>query len=327
VEETAVPRRYTLLCASIACALAAPVASAQTFPNKPIRLVNPAAPGGNSDVFFRLLQPKMNEALGQPVVMDYRPGAGGTVGGEAIARAAPDGYVTGLVAASFVINPAMIRKMPYDTAKDFTALGIIVDVPTGLVVHPSLPAKNVKQLIALAKASPDQIFYSTSGRGTVGHLAAELLNSTAKIRLVHVPYKGAGPAVIDLVAGHIQLQFASVPLLVGHVQTGRLRMIAQTGAKRAAFARDVPTMEESGLPGFIVRSPFGFVGPAGMPRPIAEKLNLALVTAIRDPENSKALLAAGAEPIGSTLDEHAASVRSEIDKWKKVAKDANIEPQ
>ncbi|HYH41651.1 MAG TPA: tripartite tricarboxylate transporter substrate binding protein [Burkholderiales bacterium] len=312
------------------CALAVGLAStahAQNFPVKPIRLVNPAAPGGNSDVFFRLLQPKMNEALGQPVVMDYRPGAGGTVGGEVIARAAPDGYVTGLVAASFVINPAMIRKMPYDTAKDFTPLGLIVDVPTGLVVHPSLPARNVKQLIALAKPRPGEIFYSTSGRGTVGHLAAELLNSMAGTKLVHVPYKGAGPAVIDLIAGHIQLQFASVPLLVGHLQQGRLRMIAQTGEKRSSFAKDIPTMIESGLPGFVVRSPFGFIGPAGIPRPIAERLNQALVAAIRDPENTKALLAAGAEPVGSTLDEHAASVRSEIEKWKKVAKDAHIEAQ
>ena len=307
--------------------VAAHVATAQTFPVKPIRIVNPAAPGGNSDVFFRLLQPKMNEVLGQPVVMDYRPGAGGTVGGEVIARSAPDGYVTGLVAASFVINPAMIRKMPYDTVKDFTALGIIVDVPSGLVVHPSLPVRNVKQLIALAKTRPGQIFYSTSGRGTVGHLAAELLNSTAGIKLVHVPYKGAGPAVIDLVAGHIQLQFASIPLLVGHIQSGKLRLIAQTGAVRSVSAKDIPTMEESGLPGFVVRSLFGFVGPAGIPRPIVERLNTSLVTAIRDPENSKALIAAGADPIGSSADEHAASIRTEIDKWKKVSKDAGIEPQ
>ena len=306
---------------------AAQPSHAQTFPVKPVRIVNPAAPGGNSDLFFRLLQPKMMEVLGQPLVMDYRPGAGGTVGGEAIARSAPDGYTTGLVAASFVINPAMIRKMPFDTVKDFTPLGIIVDVPSGLVVHPSLPVRNVKQLIALAKPRPGQIFYSTSGRGTVGHLAAELLNSSAGIKLVHVPYKGAGPAVIDLVAGQVQLQFASIPLLVGHVQSGKLRMIAQTGEKRAASAPDTPTMIESGLPGFVVRSPFGFIGPAGMPKPIAEKLNTALVTAIRDPENHKALIKQGAEPIGSSLEEHASSVRSEIDKWKKVAHDANIEPQ
>ena len=313
-----------IFCAvGLSCALA----HAQQFPTKPIRMVNPAAPGGNSEIFFRLLQPKMNEVLGQPVVMDYRPGAGGTVGGEVIARSAPDGYTTGIMAASFVINPAMIRKMPYDTAKDFTGLGIIVDVPTGLVVHPSLPARNVKQLIALAKGSPGEIFYSTSGRGTVGHLAGELLNSSARIKLVHVPYKGAGPAVIDLIAGHIQLQFASIPLLVGHVKNGRLRMIAQTGEKRAALAPDVPTMIESGVPGFVVNSLFGFVGPAAIPRPVVERLNGALVAAIRDPENQKALIANGAEPIGSSPEEHAASIRSEIDKWKKVAKDAAIEPQ
>ncbi|MGZ5173250.1 MAG: Bug family tripartite tricarboxylate transporter substrate binding protein [Burkholderiales bacterium] len=319
-----------MVCAALALSAAGSQmhsAQAQVFPSKPIRIVNPAAPGGNSDIFFRQLQPRMNELLGQPLGMDYRPGAGGTVGGEVIARSAPDGYTTGLVAASFVINPAMIRKMPYDTAKDFTALGIIVDVPSGLVVHPSLPARNVKQLVALAKARPGEIFYSTSGRGTVGHLAAELLNSTAGIKLVHVPYKGAGPAVIDLLAGHIQLQFASIPLLVGHVQSGKLRMIAQTGERRAVFAPDVPTMIESGIPGFVVRSPFGFVGPAGMPKPIVDKLNGALVAAMRDPENHKALVTSGAEPIGSSPEEHAASIRSEIDKWRKVARDANIEAQ
>ena len=319
-----------VLATLMACAFSAAAsdaARAQAFPAKPVRIINPAAPGGNSEIFFRQLQPRMNEALGQPIVMDYRPGAGGTVGGEVIARSAPDGYTTGLVAASFVINPAMIRKMPYDTAKDFTALGIIVDVPSGLVVHPSLPVRNVKQLIALAKPRPGEIFYSTSGRGTVGHLAGELFNSTVGVKLVHVPYKGAGPAVIDLLAGQVQLQFASIPLLVGHVKNGKLRMIAQTGEKRAASAPDIPTMIESGVPGFVVRSPFGFVGPAGIPRPIAEKLNGALVAAIRDPENHKALVAAGAEPIGSSLDEHAASIRSEIEKWKKVARAANIDPQ
>ena len=315
------------LAACFAAAALGGEAHAQAFPVKPVRIVNPAAPGGNSDIFFRLLQPKMSEALGQPIVMDYRPGAGGTVGGEAIARAAPDGYTTGIMAASFVINPAMIRKMPYDTAKDFTALGLIVDVPTGLVVHPSLPTPNVKALVALAKTRPGQIFYSTSGRGTVGHLAAELLNSSAGIKLVHVPYKGAGPAVIDLIAGNVQLQFASIPLLVPHVQSGKLKMIAQTGAKRAAMAKDVPTMIESGVPGFVVSSPFSFAGPAGIPKPVADKLNASLVAAIRDPENAKALVAAGAEPLGSTTEEHTQSIRTEIDKWKKVARDAHIDPQ
>lgn len=302
-------------------------AGAQAFPVKPIRVINPAAPGGNSDVFFRLLQPRMSEAIGQQFVMDYRPGAGGTIGGEVIARSAPDGYTTGLVAASFLINPSTFKNLPYDTRKDFTALGIIVDVPSGLVVHPSLPVRNVKELIALAKARPGEIFYATSGVGTIGHLATEMLNTAAGIKLVHVPYKGAGPAVIDLVAGHVQLQFASMPLLYGHVRSGRLRMIAQTGEKRSVSAPDIPTMQESGLPGFVVRSLFGFVGPAGIPRPIAEKLNAALVKAIRDPENNRTLIERGADPIGSTIDEHAAAIRTEIERWRKVARAAGIEPQ
>ncbi|HYC49358.1 MAG TPA: tripartite tricarboxylate transporter substrate binding protein [Burkholderiales bacterium] len=313
--------------AALVLALGAGNASAQAFPAKPVRIINPAAPGGNSEIFFRLLQPKMTEALGQQIVMDYRPGAGGTIGGEVIARSAPDGYTTGLVAASFMINPVMIRKMPYDTVKDFTDLGLIVDVPSGLVVHPSLPVKTVKQLIALAKTRPGQIFYSTSGRGTVGHLAAELLNSSAGIKLVHVPYKGAGPAVIDLIAGQVQMQFASVPLLVGHVKNGKLRMIAQTGEKRASFAQEVPTMIEAGVPEFVVKSLFGFVGPAGIARPVVEKLNSALVAAIRDPANNRALTERGAEPIGSSPEEHAAVTRAEIQKWRKVAKESGIEPQ
>jgi tripartite-type tricarboxylate transporter receptor subunit TctC len=306
---------------------AAGEARAQAFPSKAVRVINPASPGGNSDIFFRLLQPKMSEALGQPVVMDYRPGAGATIGGDIIVRSAPDGYTTGLVAASFMINPSLMKRIPYDTQRDFTGLGLIVDVPSGLVVHPSLPATNVKQLIALAKTRPGEIFYSTSGPGTIGHLAGELLNSSAKIKLVHVPYKGAGPAVIDLIAGQVQMQFASMPLLVGHVQAGKLRLIAQTGARRANSAKNVPTMVESGLPEFVVQSLFGFVGPAGMPRPVVEKLNGALVAAIRDPQNNKTLIDRGAEPIGSTPEEHAAAIKSEIAKWRKVAKEAGIQPQ
>jgi len=313
--------------AAACCALHGGALLAQIFPAKPVRVINPASPGGNSDIFFRLMQPKMSEALGQPVVMDYRPGAGATIGGEIIARSAPDGYVTGWVAASFMINPSLMKKIPYDTQRDFTGLGIIVDVPSGLVVHPSLPVHNVKQLIALAKARPGELFYSTSGPGTIGHLTGELLNSTAGIKLVHVPYKGAGPAVIDLIAGQVQLQFASMPLLVPHVAAGKLRLIAQSGAARAASAKNVPTMVESGVPGFVVQSLFGFVGPAGMPRPVVDRLNGALVTAIRDPANSKSLVTQGAEPIGSTPDEHAATIKSEIARWRKVAKEAGIEPQ
>lgn len=302
-------------------------AGAQGFPNKIIRVINPAAPGGNSDVFFRLLQPKMTEVLGQQLVFDYRPGGGGIIGGEIIARSAPDGYTTGLVAASFVMNPSMNKKLPFDTTKDFSALGIIVDVPSGLVVHPSLPVKNIKELAALAKTRPGQLFCSSSGNGTVGHLSVELFNTMAGTKITHVAYKGAGPAVIDLVAGHVQMQFSSLPLLTGHVQSGRLRLIAQTGEKRSGYAQDVPTMIEAGMPGYVVSSGFGFIGPAGIPRPIAERLNGALVTSLRDPVNRKTLLERGADPIGSTIEEHDAFIKSEITKWIKVARQAGLEPQ
>jgi len=278
---------------------------AQNFPTKPIRVINPASPGGNSEFFFRLLSAKMSETIGQNFVMDYRPGAGGT---------------------SFVINPSTYKKLPFDTAKDFTPLGIIVDVPSGLVIHPSMPVKSVTELIALARQKPGQIFFSSSGRGGIGHLAGEMLNSAAKIQLVHVAYKGAGPALVDLIAGHVQMLFASMPLLFPHVQAGKVRLLAQTGSKRSVSLQDVPTMQEAGVPGYVVRSMFGFIGPAGIPRPIAEKLNGALATAIKDPKNNKTLVARGADPVGSSIDEHRAAILSELAKWKKVAKEAGVKP-
>lgn len=313
--------------AIVAIICAATAAYAQPFPGKPVRVINPAAPGGNSDIFFRILSPKMGEILGQQLIIDYRPGAGGTIGADIVSKSAPDGYTTGIVAGSFVINPSLIRKLPYDTVKDFTPLGLIVDVPAGTVVHPSLPVKNVKELIALAKARPGELNYSSSGRGALGHLSGELLNSLAKIKLVHIPYKGIGPGIVDLVAGHVQLSFASIPVVMGHVRQGRLRLLAQGGAKRAVSLQDIPTMAEAGVPGFVVTSGFSFVGPAGIPQQIAEKLNDALAKAVRDPANRKTLIDQGAEPVGNTTVEHAAYIRSEIEKWRNVAKGAGIEPQ
>jgi tripartite-type tricarboxylate transporter receptor subunit TctC len=303
---------------------AATAADAQAFPTKVVRVINPAAPGGNSDILFRLLQPKMSEVLGQNLVMDYRPGAGGIIGVEITSKAPADGYTTALVAASFLINPAVRTKLPYETPKDFTPLGLIVDLPAGFMVHPSMPVKTVKEMIALAKARPGQILYSTSGAGAIGHMAAELFNSTAGVKMIHVPYKGAGPSVIDLVGGHVQTTFVSLPLVVGHVQSGRLRILAQCGAKRFESLPDVPTMQEAGVPGFVVSSGFSFIGPAGIPRPVAEKLNNALAHAIRDPENRKQLIARAADPVGSSIDEHAAFMKAEIAKWTRVAKQANI---
>ena len=299
-------------------------AGAQSYPSKPIRVINPAAPGGNSDIVFRLLSPKMSEILGQQLVFDYRPGAGGTIGADMTAKSAPDGYTTAIVAASFVINPALIKKLPYDTEKDFTPLGLVVDIPTAVVVHPSLPAKNVKELIALATTRPGQIFFSSSGPGTVGHLAGELLNSQARIRLVHVPYKGIAPGVIDLIAGHVQLSFPSIPVVIQNVRSGKLRMIVQCGETRSPSVPEVPTMQESGRAGFVVSSGFSYIGPAGMPQPIVAKLNSALTKSLQDPAVRKELIERGANPVGNTYAQHAAYIKSEIEKWIKVARAAGI---
>ena len=325
MHQLCLHRAAACACA-IACFAAAPLA-AQTFPSKVIRVVNPAQPGGNNDFLFRQLSPKMGEILGQPMVVDYRPGASTIIGSEITARSAPDGYTVMINGAVFVINPAFIDKLPFDPVKDFTPLGLIADLPALLVAHPSLPAKNVKELIALAKARPGQIFYSSSGSGALAHLAGELLNTTAGIKLGHVPYKGAGPAVTDLVAGHVQLSFVSVPAVINFVHQGRLRMIAQCGETRFQSIPEVPTMQEAGVAGFVVSSGFHLVGPAGIPRPIAEKLNAALVQALRDPANHKTLIERGADPVGNTIEEHGAYIRSEIDKWKRVVKTAGIKAE
>ena len=317
-------KAFAVLCIGVALGASGDVALAQAFPAKLVRVINPAAPGGNSDILFRLLQPKMSEVLGQPVIMDYRPGAGSLIGIDVTAKAAPDGYTTALVAAAFQINPAVRAKINYDAVKDFTPLGLIVDLPAGLTVHPSMPVKSVKELAALARARPGQILYSTSGAGAVGHLAMGLFNSIVGVKMIHVPYKGAGPSVIDLVGGHVQATFVSLPLIVGHVQAGRLRILAQGGAKRSESLPDVPTVQEAGVPGFVVSSGFNFLGPAGIERAIAERLNAALVQAVRDPANRKQLIAQGADPIGSSIAEHAAFIKSEVAKWTKVAQQANI---
>ena len=313
--------------ACVIAGLAAAPLCAQSFPNKIIRVVNPAQPGGNNDFLFRQLSPKMGEILGQQLVVDYRPGASTIIGSEIVARSAADGYTVMINGAVFVINSAFGGKLPFDPVKDFTPLGLIADLPAVLVAHPSLPAKNVKELIALAKARPGQIFYSSSGAGALAHLAGELLNTTAGIKLGHVPYKGAGPAVTDLVAGHVQLSFVSVPAVINFVQQGRLRMLAQCGDTRLQSISDVPTMQEAGVPGFVVSSGFHLLGPAGIPRPIADKLNSALVQALRDPLNRKTLIERGADPVGNTSEEHGAYIKSELEKWKRVVKTAGIKAE
>jgi len=319
--------RAALVLAATVSGLVAGSLAAQQYPTKIIRVVNPNQPGGNSDVLFRLLSPKMGEILGQQLVIDYRPGAGGNIGAEMVSKAAPDGYTTLIAAASFLINPSLLKNLPFNAARDFTPLGIIVDIPAALVVHPSLPVKNVKELVALAQRRPGEMNYSSSGRGALGHLSGALLTSATGIKVVHIPYKGAGPAIIDLVAGHVEFSFVSIPAVVGHLQNGRLRMIAQCGEKRFVSFPDVPTMLESGVPNFVVSSAFSFLGPAGIPQPIVTKLNGALVKTLHDPAISKTLISRGAQPVGNSPAEHAAFIKAEIEKWRKVAREAGLKPQ
>lgn len=306
---------------------AAPCIHAQSYPTKPVRMIVPFAPGGNTDIIARVFAPKMGEILGQQIIIDNRGGAGSTIGTELAARAAPDGYVLLTVSAAHTINPAMIKKLNYDSVKDFTPLGIIADVPTAFVVHPSLPTRNVKEFVAIARSKPGEINYSTAGRGTVGHLSAELLQSVAKIKLTAVHYKGSGPSMIDLLAGHVQMQFPSMPAALQHSSGGRLRMIAQTGEKRSPAAPNVPTMQEQGLKGFVVSSGFAMFGPAGTPRPIIERVNGALVKALNDPAVKDNLSKQGADVVASSPEQHDKFNRAEIAKWIRVARDAGIEPE
>ena len=314
-------------CAVAAISLASGVAAAQGYPAKPVRMVVPFVPGGNTDIIARIVAPEMSKALGQQLVIENRGGAGSTIGTEVVAKAPADGYTLLMVSAAHVINPAMIKKLPYDSIRDFAPISIVADVPTAFAVHPTLPVKNVKEFVALAKARPGELNYSTAGRGTVGHLAAELLSSMASIKMVHVAYKGTGQSITDLIAGHVQLQFSSMPAVINHARAGKLRLLAQTGEKRSAAASDVPTMVESGVKGFVVSSGFGLLAPAGTPRPVIDRVHGALLKSLADPGVRGNLSGQGAEPVGNTPEAYAAFNKAEIAKWIKVARTAGIEPE
>jgi tripartite-type tricarboxylate transporter receptor subunit TctC len=312
-----------LAAALLACAGAA----AQQYPVKPVRLMVPFVPGGNTDIIARIVGPEMSKALGQQLIIENRGGAGSTIGTEVVAKAPADGYTLLMVSAAHVINPAMIKKLPYDSIRDFAPISVVADVPTAFAIHPTLPVKDVKGFIALAKARPGQLNYSTAGRGTVGHLSAELLSSIAKIKMVHIAYKGTGQSITDLIAGHVQLQFSSMPAVINHARSGKLRLLAQTGAKRSAAASDIPTMVEAGVPGFIVSSGFGLLAPAGTPRPVIDRVHAALLKALAEPNVRNNLSGQGAEPVGNTPEAYDAFNKAEIAKWIRVAREAGIEPE
>lgn len=308
--------------------LCLPVAShAQTYPNKGLRLVSPYAPGGGTDILARLIGQKLAEAFGQPVVVENRPGAGGTIGTEIVTRAPADGYTIMVASPSpIVVAPHLHKKLPYDPLRDLAPITMISVVPAVLIVHPSLPVRTVKDLVGLAKARPGELTFSSSGNGGTGHLAGEMLKMMAGTEMVHVPYKGTGPATTAVLGGEVSLSFGNIMSTLAYVKAGRLRAVAVTTPTRSPVLPDTPSVAET-LPGYSAGPWYGILAPAGLPGPIAERLQREIVKILRSPEMAKILRAEGAEPIGNTPAEFAAQLRAETERWGKVVQQTGMKAQ
>lgn len=300
--------------------------SAQSYPTKPIRMVVPFAPGGGSDISGRILAEGLQQFLGQTVVVDNRAGAGSTIGTDIVAKASPDGYTMLLGNISMAFNPALFKKLPYDGLRDFTPVSLVVEQPNIMVAHPSLPAKTLKEFIALARSSPGKFTYASAGIGSGTHLAMELLMLSLKIDLVHVPYKGTGPSLTALLGNEISVFLSTFASALPHVKAGRLRAFGVTSAKRASALPEVPTISEAGVPGYEYSTWYGILVPAGTPRAIVEKLNKTTVGLLNSPDTKQKYLAQGMDPIPSTSAEYTARLKSETEKWTKVVRAANIQP-
>jgi len=305
----------------------AAVAAAQDYPNKPIRFIVPYPPAGGTDVVARILTEPLGAALGQPIVIDNRGGAAGNVGTDIAAKAPADGYNVLFTLSSHTINPKLYSKLPFDVEKDFVPISLAAMIPQILVVHPSVPANNVQELIAMAKAQPGKLNYASVGTGSPGHIAGELFKLKAGIEIVHVPYKGGGPAVTDTIGGQVQMLFVSMPAAWQHVKSGRLKAIAVTSDKRSVAAPDVPTFLESGVPDYVVNSWYGALAPAKTPPAIVAKLQAAFAQVLANPQVKEKLLAQGAEAAPTTQAEFDKIIRDELAKWDYVIRAANIKPE
>jgi tripartite-type tricarboxylate transporter receptor subunit TctC len=308
----------------ILCLFTPAVAFAQSFPSKPVRVIVPFAPGGSTDVVFRLLAPRITESLGQSMIVDNRPGGGATIGMDAVAKSAPDGYTLGVANISFGANPSLLAKLPYDTTKDFAPVGMVSIVTMVLAVHPSVPARSVKQLIALARAKPDGLNYSSAGNGSANHLAFERFKVASATKILHVPYKGGGPAVVAIVSGETGTIFATIPSAIQYFQNGRLVPLGVSSAKRNPALPNVPTVAEAGVPGYEAIEWQGVVAPAGTPAAVIGRLNQAFSRAVSAPEMKDRLVAIGADPAGGTPEELGAFIRKELSGWAKVIKESGI---
>jgi tripartite-type tricarboxylate transporter receptor subunit TctC len=317
------------ICAPAVCALAFACAasgvSAQTYPAKPIRMIVPFAPGGNVDITARTVAPGLSQALGQQVVVENRAGAGGIIGTDVVAKAAPDGYTLLMASSSVMTNgPALYPKLPYDILRDVAAVGRVAVVPLAVVVHPSLPARNTRELIAIAKAQDGKLLMANAGVGTTNHLVAELFMIRTGARMALIPYKGSGPALVDLVAGHVYSHVDQISSALPYVQAGRIRAIAVTTAKRAAALPDLPTLAESGVPGFDASTVTGILLPAKTPRDVVQRLNTALGQVLAQAAVKDRFAALGSEVQPSSSEELAAWIRADLGVWVKVVKQAGI---
>ena len=300
-------------------------AIAQTWPSKPIRLIVPFPPGGGVDFMGRIISQKLSERLGQQVAVDNRAGANGIVGLEILKTSPPDGYTISVASAGpLVVNPFIYAKLPYDTMRDFTHIANMVNYPLLLVAHPSLPVKNVKELIALAKKNPDQLSYSHPGAGNSGHLAGELFNSMAKVKILAVPYKGTAPAVLSVLSGEAHLTYSSIPTILPHVRGGKVRALGVGNAQRLSSLPEFPTIAEAGVPGYEAYAWGGMIGPANMPKEIVQRLNKEIVEILKLKDVTDRMLSEGTVPTPSSPEEFTAYMKTELKKWGDVVKLANI---
>ena len=309
------------LCSALALVLTVTLAAAQPYPSKPVRLVVGFPPGGPTDIIGRLVGTKLTEYFKEQVIVDNRPGAGGNIAADYVAKAAPNGYTVLLThPATHAISPALYSKLPFDVVRDFAPVSQLVTVPNILVIHPSLPARNVRELVALAKKNPGAINFASGGSGTGGHLSGELFKTMAGIDMVHVPYRGGAPAITDLVAGQVQVMIDNMQALLPYVRSGRLRALAVTPSARVPVVPELPTIAESGVPGYDVSSWFGLVVPAGTPQAVIDRLNADSVKAVRAPDVAARFADLGATPVGSTPEEFRMFIATEIAKWGPVVK-------
>jgi tripartite-type tricarboxylate transporter receptor subunit TctC len=297
------------------------------YPTRPVRFIVPSSAGGGTDIITRALAVKLAERLGQPFVVENRPGATGIIGYEMLAKAEPDGHTILTAPSAITINPLLYKKVPYDVLRDYAPVTLIATVPNILLVHPSVPAQSLKELIALAKAQPGHLHYASAGLGSSPHMSMELLKGMAGINVSHVPYKGTGPGLIDLLAGRVSAMMTNVLSAVPHIKSGKLRALGVSGSKRSSVLADVPTIAEAGVAGYDVMQWYGVLAPAGTPRDIVLRLHAEIVRALELPDVKERLAADGAEAVGSTPDVFGALIRSEVERWAAVAKNAGIQPE